>query len=308
MTNTNVPKIKTGYVSILGLPNSGKSTLMNSLIGQKLSITTSKPQTTRKRIRGILSERDYQVIFLDNPGILKPGYLLQEKMMDAVNQSIKDADVFLIIIDIDADPDGSKILSNNLVEKILAKKTMPRILIINKIDLSTQEFVKNLIENINKRNLFEKIIPISASLSFNLHEVISNIVEYLPEGPKLYPEDIVADENERFFVSEIIREKILELYQEEIPYSIEVLIADFKERENNKDYISAEIVVEKESQKGIIIGKQGSAIKKLGFVAREAVEDFLQKEIYLDLRVKVRRKWRSNENMLKTFGYSRDKE
>jgi len=308
MTNTNVPKIKTGYVSILGLPNSGKSTLMNSLIGQKLSITTSKPQTTRKRIRGILSERDYQVIFLDNPGILKPGYLLQEKMMDAVNQSIKDADVFLIIIDIDADPDGSKILSNNLVEKILAKKTMPRILIINKIDLSTQEFVKNLIENINKRNLFEKIIPISASLSFNLHEVISNIVEYLPEGPKLYPEDIVADENERFFVSEIIREKILELYQEEIPYSIEVLIADFKERENNKDYISAEIVVEKESQKGIIIGKQGSAIKKLGFVAREAIEDFLQKEIYLDLRVKVRRKWRSNENMLKTFGYSRDKE
>jgi GTP-binding protein Era len=304
----NSPKIKTGYVSILGLPNSGKSTLMNSLIGQKLSITTNKPQTTRKRILGILSEKDYQVIFLDNPGILKPGYLLQEKMMEAVNQSVKDADVILIIIDIDADPDGSKILNDDFVKKMLAKNNKPQILILNKIDLSTQVFVKNLIENINKRDLFNKIIPISASLSFNLHEVISSIVEYLPEGPKLYPDDIVADENERFFVSEIIREKILELYQEEIPYSIEVLIADFKERENNKDYISAEIVVEKESQKGIIIGKQGSAIKKLGLAAREAVEDFLQKEIYLDLRVKVRRKWRSNENMLKTFGYSREKE
>ena len=228
--------------------------------------------------------------------------------MEAVNQSVKDADVILIIIDIDADPDGSKILNDDFVKKMLAKNNKPQILILNKIDLSTQVFVKNLIENINKRDLFNKIIPISASLSFNLHEVISSIVEYLPEGPKLYPDDIVADENERFFVSEIIREKILELYQEEIPYSIEVLIADFKERENNKDYISAEIVVEKESQKGIIIGKQGSAIKKLGLAAREAVEDFLQKEIYLDLRVKVRRKWRSNENMLKTFGYSREKE
>ena len=304
----NTLKIKTGYVSILGLPNSGKSTLMNSLIGQKLSITTNKPQTTRKRILGILSEKDYQVIFLDNPGILKPGYLLQEKMMEAVNQSVKDADVFLIIIDIDADPDGSKILNNDFVKKMHVKNNKPQILIINKIDLSTQDFVKNLIENINKKKLFEKIIPISASLSFNLHEVISSIVEYLPEGPKLYPDDIVADENERFFVSEIIREKILELYQEEIPYSIEVLISDFKERENNKNYISAEIVVEKESQKGIIIGKKGAAIKKLGLAAREAVEDFLQKEIYLDLRVKIRRKWRSNENMLKTFGYSRDKE
>ena len=304
----NTLKIKTGYVSILGLPNSGKSTLMNSLIGQKLSITTNKPQTTRKRILGILSEKDYQVIFLDNPGILKPGYLLQEKMMEAVNQSVKDADVFLIIIDIDADPDGSKILNNDFVKKMHVKNNKPQILIINKIDLSTQDFVKNLIENINKTKLFEKIIPISASLSFNLHEVISSIVEYLPEGPKLYPDDIVADENERFFVSEIIREKILELYQEEIPYSIEVLISDFKERENNKNYISAEIVVEKESQKGIIIGKKGAAIKKLGLAAREAVEDFLQKEIYLDLRVKIRRKWRSNENMLKTFGYSRDKE
>ena len=299
---------KAGYVSILGLPNSGKSTLMNSLIGQKLSITTNKPQTTRKRILGILSEKDFQIIFLDNPGILKPGYLLQEKMMEAVSQSIKDADILLIILDINSDPGGNKTLNEDSVKEILKRNKKPKILLINKIDLSSQEPVQNLIEKIQKKYNFKKIIPLSASLGFNTDEVVSTIVDYLPEGPGFYPDDIVADENERFFVSEIIREKILELYQEEIPYSIEVLIADYKEREDKKDYISAEIVVEKESQKGIIIGKNGTAIKKLGLVSRKAVEDFLEKEVYLDLRVKVRKKWRSNENLLKSFGYSKGKE
>jgi len=299
---------KAGYVSILGLPNSGKSTLMNSLIGQKLSITTNKPQTTRKRILGILSEKDFQIIFLDNPGILKPGYLLQEKMMEAVSQSVKDADIFVIILDINSDPGGNKILNEDSVKEILKGNKKPKILVINKIDLSSQEPVQNLIEKIQKKYDFIKIIPLSASLGFNTDEVVSTIVDYLPEGPGFYPNDIVADENERFFVSEIIREKILELYQEEIPYSIEVLIADYKEREDKKDYISAEIVVEKESQKGIIIGKNGTAIKKLGLVSRKAVEDFLEKEVYLDLRVKVRKKWRSNENLLKSFGYSKGKE
>ena len=296
---------KAGYVSILGLPNSGKSTLMNSLIGQKLSITTSKPQTTRKRILGILSEKKYQIIFLDTPGILKPGYLLQEKMMEAINQSVKDADVFLIILDIYSDPEGNYILNDSFVNELFKKNKKPKILLINKIDLSSQEFVKNLISKIEKRYRFKKIIPISATLGFNIQEVILTIVDYLPESPKLYPDDMVADENERFFVSEIIREKILELYQEEIPYSTEVLIVDFKEREDKKNLVCAEIIVEKESQKGIVIGKQGTAIKKLGSAARKAVEDFLQKEIYLDLRVKVRKKWRSNENMLKKFGYSK---
>lgn len=299
---------KAGYVSILGLPNSGKSTLMNSLLGQKLSITTSKPQTTRKRILGILSEKDFQIIFLDNPGILKPGYLLQEKMMEAVNQSIKDADIFLVILDISSDPGGNKILEEDYVKQILRENKKPLILIINKIDLTSQEFVQNLIEKIQIKYNFKTIIPVSASLGFNTHLVISSVVEYLPENPSFYPDDIVADENERFFVSEIIREKILELYQEEIPYSIEVLIADYKERDDKKDYISAEIVVEKESQKGIIIGKNGAAIKKLGLISRKAVEDFLEKEIYLDLRVKVRKKWRSNENFLKSFGYSKGNE
>ena len=300
--------IKAGYVTILGLPNSGKSTLMNALIGQKLSITTNKPQTTRKKILGILSEKDYQIIFLDTPGILEPGYLLQKKMMEAVNQAVIDADVFIIILDLAADPEGNKILNDKFVKEIFEKSRIPRILIINKIDLSTQESVSNLIQKIERKNLFQKVIPISATIGFNIQEVVLSILDYLPESPKFYPDDIVADENERFFVSEIIREKILELYEEEIPYSIEVLIPEFKERDDKKDYINAEIVVEKESQKGIIIGKQGAAIKRLGLAARQAVEDFLQKEIYLDLRVKVRKKWRSNENMLKSFGYSKGKE
>jgi GTP-binding protein Era len=299
---------KAGYVSILGLPNSGKSTLMNSLLGQKLSITTDKPQTTRKRILGILSEKDFQIIFLDNPGILKPGYLLQEKMMEAVSQSIKDADIFLIILDVASDPEGNKILNEEHVKEILNENKKPQILVINKIDLSSQDYINNLIEKIQKKYNFKKIIPLSASLEFNTREVVTTVIEFLPENSSFYPDDIVADENERFFVSEIIREKILELYQEEIPYSIEVLVADYKEREEKKDYISAEIVVEKESQKGIIIGKNGTAIKKLGLISRKAVEDFLEKEIYLDLRVKVRKKWRSNENLLKSFGYSKGKE
>ncbi len=308
MINDQKINHKAGYVSILGLPNSGKSTLMNTLIGQKLSIITNKPQTTRKRILGILSEKDYQIIFLDNPGILKPGYLLQEKMMETVSQSIIDADIFLIILDIHSDPEGNKILNEDFINALLKESNKPKILIVNKIDLSSQEFVQNLIIKIQKKFEFNKIIPVSASLGFNTFDVISTILEYLPENPSFYPDDIVADENERFFVSEIIREKILELYQEEVPYSIEVLIADYKEREDNKDYINAEIVVEKESQKGIIIGKNGAAIKKLGLVSRKAVEDFLEKEIYLDLRVKVRKKWRSNENLLKSFGYSKGKE
>jgi GTP-binding protein Era len=297
---------KAGYAAILGLPNSGKSTLMNALLGQKLSIITNKPQTTRKRILGILSEKDYQIIFLDTPGILKPAYLLQEKMMEDVNQSLKDADIILVIQDIKNDPDGDNLLNNPFLKEILVKNKKIKILIINKIDLSSQEFVKNLIINLEEKKLFDKIIPASAALAFNINEILSTLVEYLPTNPKFYPDDIIADENERFFVSELIREKVFELYQEEIPYSTEVLISDFKEREDKKTYISADIVVEKESQKGIIIGKQGSAIKKLGLTARSAIEDFLQKEIYLDLRVKVRNKWRSNEKLLKSFGYSKE--
>ena len=298
---------KAGYVAILGLPNVGKSTLLNALLAQKISIVNEKPQTTRKRILGILSEENYQVIFLDTPGILKPAYLLQEKMMDDVNRSIEDADIFILMIDVCDDPEGDKLLSLPEVRKIL-DSDVPVILALNKVDKIQQEVVTVMLTKFENKGSFKSIIPLAASVNYNVQKVLVEIVDLLPENPKFYPEDIVADENERFFVSEIIREKILDLYREEIPYSVEVLINDFKEREANKDYIDAEIVVEKDSQKGIIIGKQGVAIKKLGEEARKAVEEFLGREVYLELRVKVRKNWRSDERMLRSFGYSREKE
>jgi GTP-binding protein Era len=297
---------KSGYVTILGLPNAGKSTLMNALLGQKLSITTSKPQTTRKRILGILSEENYQVIFLDTPGILKPGYLLQEKMMKAVENSLKDADVIILIADVIEDPTGDKLLKNEFVSKSISKKKKPLLLLLNKIDLTSQDAVKNLITKFELMKRFDKVIPISASLNFNLHQVLTEIINYLPENPRYYPDDIISEENERFFVSEIIREKVFEEYKEEIPYSTEVIIVDFKERQEKKDFIQAEIIVEKESQKGIIIGKNGAAIKKLGEVSRKAIEEFLQRQVFLELRVKVKSKWRSDEKILKQLGYSRE--
>ena len=301
-------KLKVGYVTILGLPNAGKSTLLNALLGQKLAITTSKPQTTRKRLIGILSDKNYQIIFLDTPGILKPAYLLQEKMMDAVIQSIKDADVILLILDVALDPGGEETLKDVFIYDLLSKSKKPKILLLNKIDMSTQEQVSELIAKVEKTKYFRNVIPISAKQAYNVHSVINEIIECLPEGSKFYPDDDISDENERFFVSEIIREKIFEQYRDEIPYSCEVVIADFKEREAGKDFIQAEIVVERESQKGILIGKQGAALKKVGEESRTAIEEFLQRPVYLDLHVKVRSKWRTDENMLKSFGYSGDKE
>ena len=298
-------KHKTGYVAILGLPNSGKSTLLNALLEQKLSIITSKPQTTRKRILGILSEENYQVIFLDTPGILSPSYLLQEKMMEDVKNSLDDADVMLMILDVNEDPMGKIFFEQEFVKEEVIKSRKPKILVLNKIDLIKQEKANELIKHFESKNIFIEIIPISATKNFNIQRVRDEIIRLLPDGPKLFPDEQLTDENERFFVSEIIREKILDLYSDEIPYSCEVLIVDFKEREEGKDFISAEIVVERDSQKAIIIGKGGAAIKKLGQVARESIEEFLQREVFLELRVKVRKKWRSDENLLKSFGYSK---
>ena len=299
---------KAGYVTILGKPNAGKSTLMNALLGQKISITTPKPQTTRKRILGILSDENYQVIFLDTPGILEPAYLLQEKMVEEIDLSVHDADIIVLMIDIESDPQGEATMKDELVAKLMERNKRPKILVLNKADVSTQEHMKEVIKKFEESKSFAAIIPVSASLGYNISSVLNSIIENLPENPKFYPDDIVSDENERFFVSEIIREKLFELYMEEVPYSCEVLIPDFKEREGQKDFIQAEIVVEKESQKGIIIGKQGAAIKKMGQISRKSIEEFLGREVYLDLRVKVRSKWRSDEKMLKSFGYIRDKE
>jgi len=297
---------RSGYVAILGLPNAGKSTLLNALLGQKIAITNKKPQTTRKKILGILSDKNYQIIFLDTPGILSPSYLLQEKMMEEVALSVNDSDVILLLIDVKKDPIGNETFNQKFVLENLNKERRKIVLLLNKIDLIQQKEAVRLVEHFESMNKFNAVIPISATENFNLDKLIETIVDELPEGPSYYPEDIVADENERFFVSEIVREQILELYREEIPYSVEVLINEFKEREENKDYISAEIVVERDTQKAIIIGKGGTAIKKLGQIAREAIEQFLQREVFLELRVKVRKNWRSDENLLKQFGYKSD--
>jgi len=298
---------KAGYVAILGLPNSGKSTLINALLGQKLNIVSDKPQTTRRKILGILTEKDHQIIFVDTPGLLKPNYLLQERMMEAVEISAKDADIILLIQDVNEDFKGEKLLHQEFVNEVLMNLTSPKILLLNKIDLSSQEEIFPLIEKQQSTNLFAKVIPISAKHNFNLTDVINSVVELLPENPKFFPDDELTNESERFFIAEIIREKILEQYSEEVPYSCEVLIADFKERERGKDFIEAYVVVEKESQKAIIIGKEGKAIKKLGEAARKSIEEFLQREVFLELRVKVKPKWRKDENMLNIFGYGKEK-
>lgn len=294
---------KSGYVSIIGKPNAGKSTLLNAILGEKLSIATSKPQTTRKKILGIHSAENFQIIFLDTPGIMNPEYLLQHRMLEFVEHSVRDSDIVLFIIDAEADPTGMKALEDETVLKILHNENTPKILLINKIDASKQEVIEKLVATAETKGWFEKIIPISAIKSVNTQTVVDSILEYLPEHPKYYPDDQLSDENERFFVSEIIREKVFEIYREEIPYSTEVEIEEFAEREGRKDYIRAAIIIERESQKPIIIGDKGATIKKLGRSAREAIEKFLQREVFLELFVKVKEKWRSNPNMLNHFGY-----
>lgn len=298
---------KSGFVAIIGKPNVGKSTLLNALLGEKLSITTSKPQTTRKRIMGILSSDEHQIIFLDTPGILKPDYLLQEKMLEYVFRSVVDADVLLFIIDITADPEGTYTFEDANVKRLM-EFNKKKILLINKIDLSNEAKVKAIITSFEEKKMFDNVIPVSALLNFNTRAVLENILEYLPEHPKFYPDDQLTDESERFFVSEIIREQILERFQDEIPYSVEVVIEDFKEREGRKDFIQAVIMVEKESQKPILIGKEGNAIKELGKASRENIESFLGRPVFLELRVKVRSKWRTDPRSLKSFGYNTEEE
>jgi GTP-binding protein Era len=226
-------------------------------------------------------------------------------MMEEVKSSLDDADVIVLIIDVMDDPLADILLNQEFVKETVLRSKKPKLLILNKVDLITQDKVTKLIEHFEAQKLFEEVIPISAAHNFNFQRVKEEIIRFLPEGPKLFPDDQITDENERFFVSEIIREKLLELYRDEVPYSCEVLIAEFKERETSKHYINAEIVVERDTQKAIIIGKGGAAIKKLGEVARKSIEDFLQREVFLELRVKVRKKWRSDENLLRSFGYTK---
>ena len=274
------------------------------MLKEELSIVTSKPQTTRKRVLGILSEEDSQIIFLDTPGILDPKYLMQKKLAEYIESSVKDADILVFMITLKNLDKEVKIFDDEKMRGFVSARNKKKILILNKIDLSNEKIVTKAIAAFEEMNIFDRIIPISALENYNIESLRDALIEYLPVHPKYYPDDQLTDEPEKFFVSEKIREKILAIYHDEIPYSVEVVIEEFKERERGKDYISALIIVERESQKPIILGKRGETIKKLGNAARASVEAFLMREVYLELRVKVIENWRKDQNALRRFGYS----
>lgn len=288
---------KSGFVNIIGNPNVGKSTLMNALVGEKLSIVTSKAQTTRHRIMGIINGDDYQIIFSDTPGILKPVYRLQVDMINAVDSAIGDADVIVYVTDTveKADKNGEYIRKLNSL-------TCPIILVINKIDLSDQQKVQELMGYWREQIPGAVVIPVSAKEKFGLETVLDSVVEHLPVAPAWYDKDTFTDRNLRFFASEIIREKILLNYREEIPYSCQVEIESFKEEEERYE-IGAIIYVMRETQKGIVIGKGGAALKRVGTQARKDMEDFFQKKVFLQILVKVDPDWRESRRELRKFGY-----
>lgn len=288
---------KAGYVNIIGKPNVGKSTLMNAMVGEKLSIITSRAQTTRHRIHGILNTDDYQVIFSDTPGILDPSYKLQETMLKAARSALVDADVLIYLTEIDDVPDPD----DPFLQKV-ARIKVPVLLVINKIDLSNQEKVRACMDKWAEILPRAELIPISALKKFNVDSIFSRILDLLPESPPYYPKDALTDKSERFFVGEMIREKILLYYKQEIPYAVEVEVESFKE-EARLIRISALIYVERESQKGILIGNEGKALKKVGRESRLDMETFFQKKVFLELRVKVKKDWRNNERFIKNFGY-----
>lgn len=288
---------KAGFVGIIGKPNVGKSTLMNSLIGEQLSIVSHKVQTTRHRIKGILNGDEYQIILSDTPGILEPHYLLQEKMMDFVNASLEDADAVLFITD-----NSEAYMEDDIVARLSAIK-VPVVIVINKMDLSSTEEINKLVHGWKKKVNPHAIIPVSATLKFNVEKITEMLLTLMPEAPAYFPKDQLSDSNERFFISEIIREKIFMHYQQEIPYSTQVEVEAFKD-EGKIVRISAVIFVERDSQKGIIIGRKGEGIKRIGSEARRDIEKSLGKQVFLELFVKVEKEWRKNENKLRRFGYS----
>jgi GTP-binding protein Era len=288
---------KAGFVNIIGNPNTGKSTLMNMLVGEDLSIITAKAQTTRHRIKGIVNGEDFQIVYSDLPGILTPAYKMQEMMMRFVNESLRDADLILYLVE-----PGETKFDEQIIER-LSKIDIPVILVINKIDKTSTEQLSLT------QQLWQTILPkadfmtISALKALNLNELLMKIIEKLPYSPPYFPKDELTDRPVRFFVSELIREKILLNYKKELPYSVEVVVDSFK-KDDNIVRIGVFLYVERESQKGIILGHKGGAIKKLGTESRIAIEDFLQKHVYLDLSVKVLKDWRSNDLFMKKFGYS----
>jgi len=289
---------KAGFVNIIGNPNVGKSTLMNAFVGEKLSIITSKAQTTRHRILGIVNGDDFQVLFSDTPGIIKPAYELQESMMSFVKSAFEDADILLYMVEI-----GEQELKDEAFFNKIKNSKIPVLLLLNKIDKSDQKQLETQVQLWAKKVPNAEIIPISALEGFNVKEVFNRIIELLPESPAFYPKDQLTDKPERFFINETIREKILMHYKKEIPYAVEIETEEFFEEEKIIR-IRSVIMVERETQKGIIIGHKGSALKRVGVEARKDLETFFGKQIHLELYVKVNKNWRSNQNQLKRFGYN----
>jgi len=292
-----MPTHKAGFVNIIGNPNVGKSTLMNAWVGERLSIITSKAQTTRHRILGIVNGEDFQIIFSDTPGIIKPAYQLQSSMMDFVKSAFDDADILVYMVEI-----GEKELKDEAFFKKIVNAKVPVLLLINKIDVSDQSTLEKQVEFWKERVPNAEIYPISAKEKFQTQEVFDRIIALLPESPPFYPKDQLTDKPERFFVNETIREKILLHYKKEIPYSVEIDTEEFKEEENIIR-IRSIILVERDSQKGIIIGHKGQALKYVGIEARKDLEVFFGKQIHLELYVKVAKDWRSDERQLRRFGY-----
>jgi GTP-binding protein Era len=288
--------MKTGFVNIFGRPNAGKSTLLNALMGEKLAIVSSKVQTTRHRIKGILSEKDYQVILSDTPGIIEPKYKLHDRMMQAVKGSLEDADLALLIVDINENREEVDAIFTALHLKV------PAFVIINKIDTAGPNTLKESIAYFSSRPYCKKVITISATSGINKKQFMKPILEALPEGEPFYQDDDISDLPTKFFVAELVREKIYELYADEIPYQSTVVVQEFKEK-TSLIKIRAEIIVQRETQKGIILGEGGSMIKKLGTLARQDIEKFLGQKVFLELFVKVRDKWRDSENFLREYGY-----
>ena len=289
---------KAGFVNIVGNPNVGKSTLMNRLVGEKISIITSKSQTTRHRIKGIVNTDDYQIVFSDTPGVVKPSYKMQEYMLEFSKSALVDADIILYVTDVVEN------IEKNLdfIDKV-NKSDIPVLLVINKIDLTTQEKLEALFDIWKSLIPRAEIFPLSATENFNVDNLYKRIVELLPEGEPFFPKDELTDLPSRFFVNEIIREKILQYYDKEVPYSVEVEVEEFKE-DDKRINIMAVIYVERSSQKGIIIGSQGEALKKVGTQARLDIEAFFGKKVFLNLYVKVLKDWRNKDSELKNFGYA----
>ena len=288
--------MKVGFVNIFGKPNAGKSTLLNALMDEKLAIVSSKVQTTRHRIKGILTEKDYQLVFSDTPGIIEPKYRLHEKMMDAVKSSLEDADVALLIVDVNEDLKECDEIFTALKLKV------PAIVVVNKIDRASQEKIKTTVDFFSNNPYYKKVITISASSGINKKKFLREILEFLPEGEPFFSGDEISDLQTKFFVAELIREKVFELFGDEIPYQATVVVNEFKEK-TTLTKITADIIVQRESQNAIMLGEGGKMIKRLGTESRKSIEDFIQQKVFLELFIKVRDKWRDNDTWLKEYGY-----